>query len=406
MLFGLQQRCRKGSKTLVTDLRRVCDHLRKQQVSSIEELDIASMRRTAAATWKSMTRFVLLARKSPETERKKLVWDASVFGHRGNLDFTAISQPWLREAVMRWALEELPRRRGNAVTNVVQHHINSMAKLSESLRAHRKDQGIVLVALGRRDIEGFLNRLAFLESTDAISSDLRLKTCRAVRSMLVRTRALGLTRPGEPMAGLPEDFTIFPHDIPAEPERGEPGRDIPPELLRQLCEALPRIEESSVRETRIAIELMIDTGRRPDEVCDLDWDCLQRDSEGRPVLIYDNDKSQRLRRELPIAEATAQIIIEQKKHVQTRFPETPLSELKLLPSPVANPEGRKAITESSVSERHRDWVRSLPPLIQPDGTIFDKSKIVPYCYRHSYAQRHSDAGVAIDVPASSWTTTP
>ncbi|MDP4510365.1 tyrosine-type recombinase/integrase [Nonomuraea turcica] len=397
VLFGLQQRCRKGSKTLVTDLRRVCDYLRKQQVASIADLDIATMRRTAAATWKSMTRFVLLATKSPETERTKLVWDASVFGRRGNLDFTAITQPWLREAVMRWALEELPRRRGNAVTNVVQQRISSMARLSESLRAHRKDNGLVLAALERRDIESFLNRLGYLESIGTLSSDQRLKICRAVRNMLVRMRAMGLTRPDEPLAGLPEDFIVLPHDIPAEPVRGEPGRDVPPEILQQLCDALPRIEETSVRETRVAVELMIDTGRRPDEICSLDWDCLHRDGEGRPLLIYDNDKEQRLRRELPIAEATAQLIIEQKEHVQRRFPRTPLSELKLFPSPVANPAGRKAISESSVSERHRAWVRSLPPLILSDGSTLDKSKVVPYSYRHSYAQRHADAGVPIDV---------
>lgn len=28
---------------------------------------------------------------------------------------------------------------------------------------------------------------------------------------------------------------------------------------------------------------------------------------------------------------------------------------------------------------------------------FDKSKIFPYAYRHTYAQRHSDAGVPVDV---------
>ena len=32
-----------------------------------------------------------------------------------------------------------------------------------------------------------------------------------------------------------------------------------------------------------------------------------------------------------------------------------------------------------------------------DGTEFDKAKIVLYAYRHTYAQRHADAGVAIDV---------
>ena len=32
-----------------------------------------------------------------------------------------------------------------------------------------------------------------------------------------------------------------------------------------------------------------------------------------------------------------------------------------------------------------------------DGTEFDKTRIVPYAYRHTYAQRHADAGVPVDV---------
>ena len=34
-----------------------------------------------------------------------------------------------------------------------------------------------------------------------------------------------------------------------------------------------------------------------------------------------------------------------------------------------------------------------------DGTEFDPARLVPYAYRHTYAQRHADAGVPIDVLA-------
>ena len=36
----------------------------------------------------------------------------TVFGHRGNLSFTAIGQAWLRAAAKAWASHDLPRRRG------------------------------------------------------------------------------------------------------------------------------------------------------------------------------------------------------------------------------------------------------------------------------------------------------
>ena len=39
----------------------------------------------------------------------------------------------------------------------------------------------------------------------------------------------------------------------------------------------------------------------------------------------------------------------------------------------------------------------MGPLLRADGTEYDKSLVTPYSYRHSYAQRHADAGVGIDV---------
>ena len=39
----------------------------------------------------------------------------------------------------------------------------------------------------------------------------------------------------------------------------------------------------------------------------------------------------------------------------------------------------------------------MPALVLADGTEYDRGKIVPYCYRHTYAQRHADAGIAPDV---------
>ena len=50
--------------------------------------------------------------------------------------------------------------------------------------------------------------------------------------------------------------------------------------------------------------------------------------------------------------------------------------------------------------RHREWISSLPPLRRADGTEFDKARVVPYAYRHTYAQRHADAGVPVDVLAA------
>ncbi|MFD6226007.1 hypothetical protein ACFWFZ_03890 [Streptomyces sp. NPDC060232] len=73
---------------------------------------------------------------------------------------------------------------------------------------------------------------------------------------------------------------------------------------------------------------------------------------------------------------------------------------------MSNPEGTKPIAD--VLTQHRDWVTTLPDFnltmtvhhdAHPERTrvVFDREKIFPYAYRHTYAQRHADAGVSVDV---------
>jgi integrase len=225
--------------------------------------------------------------------------------------------------------------------------------------------------------------MAFLAAEGRISTDARTRRCREVKHLLGRFRALGLTRAGGPAAGLAADFALAGSDVPRKPEEPEPNRDLPEEILRQLYEHLPTLEQDiSCREVRVAVELIMDTGRRPDEVCALAWDCLEHDEEQLPVLVYDNHKRARLGRRLPIAQATAELIRQQKERVRSRFAQTPLAELKLLPAACANPEGRRAITESHVGTQHRAWIQRLPPLRRADGAEYDKTRIVPYAYRH------------------------
>lgn len=397
LLVGLQQRGRlDGVKTKEADLRRWCNELRAQQAATLADYVMAAdpdpMCQSLANSVSAHARRAL---SSPETEIAGDEWDLMVFGHTGTLSFTKISQRWLREVAKRWAADDLPKRR--STTNrgglVVRHHLGCLSRLSESLRM-RPDRGEVPAALDRPAMETFLNRLAYLQSAGEISADGRIRTCREVCKVLTTARTMGLTRPGRPAAGLGEDFTIGVADVPDKAEPAKPGRDLPVEVMRQIC---ARLDELASPVMRCAIELAIDTGRRPEELCTLSLDCLSRDNDGAAVLVYDNHKANRLGRRLPISENTAQLLIDQHQRVRARWPHTPLTELKLLPTDRRNPDGTKAITAFSLAFAHRTWVTRMPALLTADGTIFDKTKIVLYAYRHTYAQRHADAGVGIDV---------
>jgi integrase len=393
ILFGLQQRCAAERRTSHKMLRTICDDMRRQQVATIADFAPGNVQRPVVGSFLMHLR---RAAATTETEKADDVWDLALFGHGGRMSFTAITQGWLRETAKRWVLEELPRRRGRRVGDTVQAYVNSVARLSESLRA-RPDGGRVPAALGRGDVENFLNRLAFQQSAGQVSLRLRERICRDLRQVFEYVRALGLTRPGQPAAGLSDDFALLAGDVPHPPQPGEPSRDLPAEIIAQLCGHLDKLEVISSPRMRTAVELLIDTGRRPGEICTLGFGCLDRDSDAAPVLVYDNHKAARLGRRLPVSQATARLITDQQAWTRARFPHTPAAELKLLPTSFANPGGRKGIRTESLSERHRTWVDALPPLLRADGSEYDKAKITLYAYRHTYAQRHADAGIPADV---------
>jgi hypothetical protein len=48
----------------------------------------------------------------------------------------------------------------------------------------------------------------------------------------------------------------------------------------------------------------------------------------------------------------------------------------------------------------RRWVRSMPPLVGPSGGEFPRERVIPYAFRHSFAQRHADNGTPLDVLAA------
>ena len=226
VLVGLQTRLRDGLRFTDVVLRAVCDTLRRHQVVSIHDCDpkLAPGKRAASI----MTSFARDARRvlaDPGLEQAKDTWDLAIFGHPGRLSFTAITQPWLANAAKRWAAEQLPHHRGSGASRV-RGKINNLGLLSEHL-ARRPDHGLDPSALGRPDLEGFLNRLGHLEFTGRIGRYQRNMICRDVRQVLAGIRSLGLTRPRQPAAGLPGDFAVERIDIPADPERGEPGRCLP-----------------------------------------------------------------------------------------------------------------------------------------------------------------------------------
>ncbi|MBV1957248.1 MULTISPECIES: tyrosine-type recombinase/integrase [Streptomyces] len=400
VLYALQARTDAETKSPPILLRALVQRLREQQVPQFDDVEITPNTHIAGMA-NGMRRVLAAAVSTPELEQIKDVWNMGVFGlgQWRKLDFTPLHQEWMRRACKTWVLDEIPRRYGKNIPNSLSEMILCVRFLSQSLVRSREDRGENMAALGRRDIEAFTQYVAHLKHTGEISAFRHTTVCRFTGRFLREIRDMGLTRPGEILAELPDDFALRRHDMPPVITQEGPGRALPREILTQLCERLPALDQirDGTADMRHAIEVLIDTGRRPDEIGCLPWDCLETDEHGKSVLVYTDFKNNRTGCRLPIPDSTAQIIVEQKKAIRARFPDTEPTELVLFPRPRQNSGGTQPYRISHIGNVHRRWVNAMPPLLLADGTEFPKLDVAPYSYRHSYAQRHADAGTLPDV---------
>jgi hypothetical protein len=84
------------------------------------------------------------------------------------IDFTQITQPWLRELAKQWAREHAPLAHAASTRRVVA----SIGELSRSLD-RRDDHGLDPTALGREDISWFVARISRAHSAGRVSMHKR-----------------------------------------------------------------------------------------------------------------------------------------------------------------------------------------------------------------------------------------
>jgi integrase len=215
------------------------------------------------------------------------------------------------------------------------------------------------------------------------------------------------------MATVPDPFRpATRHRVRDDPNEDEVGKALPETVIRQLdarlqllgpagrAGAIPARGLQLMHQT--IYQIMRDTGRRPGEVVSLRTGCIEIIG-GQHNLIYDNHKAGRMRRRLPVTTGTAQIIQSWQQHrMRLRLP--PAQNHWLFPRPLLRArQSRGHVTPACVGRVFKIWVAQIgtidSELPGPDGTPvpFEPSLITPYALRHSYAQRHADAGVPVDV---------
>lgn len=387
-------------------LTRVAALLARQGVGSV--LDVPQCPIRSGMTGLLFARIqwaVQQALADPADELLTDVWRLGLLrsdaGPHSKLDLRQITQPWLREIYRDWAREALGQARHVGYLRSILTHVR---RLSESLRT-RPDRGDDRTAVGRRDIENFLMRLAGLASAGAIANSTHVWCVTMNRALLRRDRERGLTAPGSVLQGLSETFAFYENDMPELVRRDpddEIGRSLPNDVIKQLVsdEAMAVLAEVSTQDVADAVELLIRTGRRPGEICHVAVGCQQWDEridehgrrDRQPVLVYRPEKTPKRAKRLPVHAREAQIITRAAERSRTRFPGVDPERLPLFPRQRQNLSGTVPISLHFVMRGVHAWTGRLPELLDSDGSPYDRSRVFSYAFRHSYAQRLADSG--------------
>ena len=425
VLYGIQAALAEGRQVMLPTLRSVVAHLRRSGAASLDEAVASAPKRTPVRWFCSFAADrAALALGDVSSEYQKDCWDLRLFGAAGRLSFTGggtsprypgrpptrpIAQVWLRQAAKAWAAEALCSMKPGAVRAM----IGAVGLLSEHL-ARRADEGAGPAALSHLDVEAFLARLGHLERSGQLSKPRRETTVHLVSRFLRDCREMGLAEPGGVLAGLPGGVAIRPGERPRRPRPDDAvGHALPDAVVAQLLSphSLALLECLAGQTIRAAVELGAGIGRRTAELCSLRFTCLDYDihvGDGgkrrvSPVLVHDMPKVGKTGCRLPVHQREADIISVQQERVRAAYPDTPIERLVLFPRPLKNPDGTKAIGTSHLQREMRTWVEALERLDGPERdragepVPFPRERVIPYAFRHTFAQRHADAGTPVDT---------
>jgi integrase len=309
-----------------------------------------------------------------------------------------LHQRWLRESVKGYTIERLSSRK----LRTAHRDLMWMRHLSDFLDT-RGDRGEQPSVLTREDLTAFLSWLR----ARVPENNTRNLIVGATRRNVAFARR-HLAQSGQAAEHIGGGFQLYHEDLPVRTLRDpdEPGRALPPVVLAQLLdEDVLAPLGGKHREYRIGFELIAHSGRRPAEICNLAGDCLRYEEEPapdggkqrRPVLRYLREKPPSKWLSLPINQDAAELIEMQQRRLQARFPGTKLGKLALLPRRKCNPTGRLPVISPTLGYRVSKWVRAIPTLLDENGGAFPSESVYLYALRHSYAQRHADAGVPLDT---------
>lgn len=318
----------------------------------------------------------------------------------GVVDFGDIELLWLREVTKDWARTTRP------YLQVLREVLRACRVTSEVLAAAGRTDP---TCLGAGDYALVVREMSGQRRTDGdlYSAGHRNLLLQRLHEVIEHGRTSGL------MAEVPDPFGRGrPQRVAMAPNEEEIGKALPEPVIRQLDAHVGLlgpdnhggpISGADLRAMQQTIyRLLRDTGRRPGEIVGLKVGCIEV-IDGQHNLVYDNHKAARMRRRLPITADTAEAVLSWERR-RAGITGAPVTRQWLFPSPLLRAQQSLGhITASCVARAFKIWTAKIghfdSEVLGPGGAPlpFDRRLIFPYALRHSYAQRHADAGVPVDV---------
>lgn len=285
------------------------------------------------------------------------------------IDWDRVTQPWLRDAAQRWI-----RLRLSHVAWATAHvNYSSVVELSEFL-VDEGDPASGMDALSRSLLVDFL---LWMRNTHG-DGETATKWISGVRLFLDDYRD------NEWLPLLPPNAVLRPGEAPPIPTKA-------PRPLTDRTMALVTDEANlSALPLHVltVVVIAVRLGLRIGSILKLELDCLDHDSQGRPVLHYWNTKRERFATIPILHDDVVAVVQRQQAAARMRYQAVPIGSRQwLLPAPYGNVDGDRHLSYGTVTNHTIAWFKKL------GGT----EHITFHRFRHTFATQLLNDGASVGL---------
>src|SRR5215470_8717943 len=287
---------------------------------------------------------------------------------RGTARFGAISQQWLRDPVKRWSRFRLAT--GCAFATIDAGAL-ALTRFSRFLAARHPDAGDA-TAITRPVLEDYLSWLL----TQGYSASTRALSLSMIRVLFDACHRHGW------LPGLAASATIYVEELPFHHD--QIARFIPEFVMAQLesDQALAKIPHTT---TRHLIIVMIETGLRGGDACNLPFNPVLTDSSSWPCLRFEAVKV-RAEQLIPLSAKAAAAIAAQQDYVREHWP---AGSPWLFPGMTGNDNGSKPYSHRTFSQQLEHWQRVIGLRDEAGQPV----TVTGHQFRHTLGTRLINSGV-------------